>query len=63
MTGEVEKDEGVLVLKRVNAHFRLKLLEEAREVVERVTAVYQDGCPVARSIGGCVAISTSVEFA
>ncbi len=33
-----------------------------RDVAERVLGFHADYCPVARTIGGCVAISTSLEM-
>jgi uncharacterized OsmC-like protein len=31
-------------------------------VIDRVLAVHADRCPVARTIGGCVDITTSLEL-
>jgi uncharacterized OsmC-like protein len=40
----------------------LKTAAENRETVERVLGFHVDACPVARTIGGCVDITTSVEI-
>ena len=36
--------------------------QKQRAAIERVLAYHADRCPVARTIGGCVAISTSLEL-
>jgi uncharacterized OsmC-like protein len=60
--GEIEKDGKVLVIKRIHVTYHLKLGPEQRETAERVHGFHADFCPVARTIGGCVAISTSLEM-
>ncbi len=60
--GEVEKEDGVLVLKRVRATFHVNVPEHSHETVERVAQLAIDKCPVARSIGGSIAVSTAVEY-
>ena len=62
VTGEVEVDEKVLVIKRIHAHYRLKASEEHRETIERVHGFHADKCPVARSLKGAIAIRTSYEL-
>ncbi len=61
-TGEVELDGSVLVLRRIHVHYRLKAGPDAREVADRVLGVHVDHCPVARSIGGSIALSTSLTL-
>jgi uncharacterized OsmC-like protein len=36
--------------------------QKKRAAIERVLGLHADRCPVARTIGGCVAISTSLEL-
>jgi len=62
ITGEVELDGNVLVLKRIHAHYRLRASEAQREVVERVHNMHVQHCPVARSLIPAIAISTSYEL-
>ncbi len=52
----------MLVIRRIHVRYRLKLEPEKREAAERVLRIHADHCPVARSIGGCIAISTSLEM-
>lgn len=62
MRGEIEKDGNVLVIKRIHVQYHLKLDAAKREVAERVHGFHADFCPVARTIGGCVDISTALEM-
>ena len=60
--GEVEDEEGTLVLKRIRVTYRLKLPPDAdRESVQRAFERHTEKCPVYRSIGGAVEITTSLE--
>jgi uncharacterized OsmC-like protein len=61
-TGEVELEDKVLVLKRIEVRYRLKIPEDKHEVAERVHEVHHRSCPVARSIGAAVDISTRLEL-
>jgi len=61
--GEVEDEDGVLVIKRIHTAYQLKgATDDQREKVERVLGFHADKCPVARSIGGNIAITTSLEY-
>jgi uncharacterized OsmC-like protein len=66
--GEIELDARVLVVKRIHVTYHLAVDEtlfgdEAkRAAIERVLGFHADRCPVARTIGGCVAISTSLDL-
>jgi uncharacterized OsmC-like protein len=52
----------VLVLRRIHVRYRLVAEEAQRVTVERVLGFHAEHCPVARTIGGCVEISTAVEL-
>ena len=60
--GEVGKDGKVLVIKRIEVDYRLRLAEKHREVAERVHELHADYCPVAKTLSGCVEIETRLEF-
>ncbi len=60
--GEVEKEGNVLVVKRIHVTYHLKIAPEHRETAARVHGFHADYCPVARTIRGCVAITTSLEM-
>jgi uncharacterized OsmC-like protein len=59
--GEIEADDGVLVIKRIHLALTIKAPESARAVVERVHGVYADKCPVYRTLKNCIQITSSVE--
>jgi uncharacterized OsmC-like protein len=60
--GEIENEEGVLVIKRIHVTYRLRLDPDAdREKVERAFQHHMPKCPVYRSIGGCIDVTTSLE--
>ena len=59
-TGEIEKEENVLVIRRIHVRYQLKLAREQREVAQRVHDFHMDYCPVARTIRGCVDITTEL---
>jgi uncharacterized OsmC-like protein len=59
--GEVEKDDGVLVIRRIHVRYQLGAGEEHRETVERVHGFHREKCPVYRSIHRSIDITT--EFA
>ena len=60
--GEVEKEEGVLVIRRIHVVYRLKADEEKRDTVERVHAMHADKCPVYRTLHRCIDISTEYRI-
>jgi uncharacterized OsmC-like protein len=58
----------VLVVRRIHVTYHL-VVDQAvvgdqkqRAAIERVLGSHADRCPVARTIGSCVAISTSLEL-
>jgi uncharacterized OsmC-like protein len=62
ITGEIELDGNIMILKRIHAHYRLRAREDQREVVERVHKIHAQNCPVARSLMPAIEISTSYEL-
>src|SRR5512146_2316005 len=62
--GEVEPEGKVLIIKRVHVTFHLRASnpDEVRETVDRVHAVYAEGCPVYRSLKPAFQITSSVEM-
>jgi uncharacterized OsmC-like protein len=60
--GEIESDQGVLVIRRVHVHFLLDGAEEVRETVERVHRVYADKCPVYRTLRPAFEITSDFEL-
>jgi uncharacterized OsmC-like protein len=52
----------VLVVRRIHVTYRLVADQTQRATIERVLGFHADRCPVARTIGGCVDITTAVEL-
>lgn len=63
VTGEVEKEEGVLVIRRIHVNLRLVAPEEARETVERVHGMYALRCPLYRTLHKAIALTSSFTLA
>ncbi|HKA51139.1 MAG TPA: OsmC family protein [Candidatus Dormibacteraeota bacterium] len=61
--GDVEVEDQVLVIKRIRVRYELTgCPEDKREAAERAHAFHASRCPVARSIGGSIEISTELGF-
>lgn len=60
--GEVETEDRVLVIKRIHVRYRLRLRRDQRDAAERAHAVHQQSCPVARTLGGCIRITTELAM-
>ncbi len=58
----MENEDGVLVLKRVHVAYRIRVDPDAdREKIQRAFDHHMPHCPVYRSIGAAVEITTSLE--
>jgi uncharacterized OsmC-like protein len=62
VTGEVETEDGVLVIRRILVAMRLAAPEASRPIVERVHSVYAMRCPLYRTLRGAITLSSSVEL-
>ena len=62
VTGEVEEEDGVLVIRRVHVSMLLRAREELREKVERVHAVYAMRCPLYRTLHNAIQLTSSFEL-
>jgi len=61
--GEIETEDGVLVIKRIHVTYTLKIDADAdRGKIERAFEHHMPRCPVYRSIGAAVAMTTSLEL-
>jgi uncharacterized OsmC-like protein len=63
VTGEVETEDGVLVIRRIHVHLRLVAAEEVRDTVERVHRMYAMRCPLYRTLHGAIALTSSFTLA
>jgi uncharacterized OsmC-like protein len=62
VTGEVEKEDGVLVIRRIHVNMQLAAPDEVRETVERVHGMYAMRCPLYRTLRGAIALSSSFQL-
>lgn len=57
--GEVETEDGVLVIRRIHVTFQLAAPEQARETVERVHSIYAMSCPLYRTLHKTIQLTSS----
>ena len=57
--GEIENEEGVLVIRRIHVAFSLRAPSEVRETVERVHGFYAMKCPIYRTLHTAIQITSS----
>ena len=62
VTGEVESEEGVLVIRRIHVAMRLLALQEAKATVERTHSIYAMHCPLYRTLHKTIQLTSSVEL-
>jgi hypothetical protein len=62
VTGEVETDDGVLVIRRIHVAMRLTAPEATRPIVDRVHGVYAMRCPLYRTLHDAIVLSSSIEL-
>jgi uncharacterized OsmC-like protein len=60
--GEIESEEGVLIIKRIHVRYHVQAPETARETIERVHAIHAEHCPVYRSICAAIDVTTELEI-
>ena len=57
--GEVETEEGVLVIKRIRVHMTLAALPGVRDTVERVHGFYAMQCPLYRTLHSAIDLTST----
>jgi organic hydroperoxide reductase OsmC/OhrA len=62
VTGEVELEEKVLVIRRIHVRLELKARPEQRETAERVHTFFAMSCPLYRTLRSAIAISTELAL-
>jgi uncharacterized OsmC-like protein len=62
VTGEVETEDGVLVIRRIRVDMKLRAPDAARETVERVHGIYAMKCPLYRTLHTAIKLSSSVQL-
>jgi uncharacterized OsmC-like protein len=59
VTGEVETEENVLVIRRIHLAMRLVAPEQSLETVERVHGLYPMNCPLYRTMHKAIQLTSS----
>ena len=59
VTGEVETEEGVLVIRRIHVAMRLVAPEEVKEGVQRVHENYAMNCPLFRTLHKAIQLTST----
>ena len=57
--GEIESENGVLIIRRIHVDMKLRAAENVRETVERVHGLFAQKCPVFRSLSPGIQITSS----
>jgi uncharacterized OsmC-like protein len=60
--GEVESEEGVLVIRRIHVAMHLIASQDKRELVERVHGFYAMRCPLYRTLHNAIQLTSSVQL-
>lgn len=61
-TGEVELEDGVLVIRRIHVRLELRGPAEHRATAERVHGFFANACPLYRTLRPAIAITTELAF-
>jgi uncharacterized OsmC-like protein len=62
VTGEVETEEGVLVIRRIHVAMRLLASDGAKAAVERTHGLYAMHCPLYRTLQKAIQLTSSIEI-
>ncbi|WP_419950976.1 OsmC family protein [Candidatus Palauibacter sp.] len=60
--GEVETEEGVLVIRRIHARYRLRADEAHADAIRRAFEAHPPKCPVYRTLSGSIDITTELDL-
>lgn len=59
--GEIENEDGVLVIKRIHVRYHLTVPPGKEDVARRVHEMHREFCPVYRSIRDAIEVTTEIE--
>lgn len=62
VVGEVETEDGVLVIRRIHVDMQLVAPAESRETVERVHGIYAMNCPLYRTLHKAIQLTSSYSL-
>ncbi len=60
--GEIESEDGVLVIRRIHIEFTLRAPEDVRTTVDRVHGFFADKCPIYRSLRPAIQITSAYRL-
>ena len=60
--GEIEVEDGVLVIRRIRVRAALRAPASQQETAERAIGVYASQCPVYKSLHKAIDITTELDF-
>ncbi len=58
--GEIETEDGVLVIRRIHVRYRLRARPEDEAGARRAFDAHPPKCPVYRTLSGCISITTEL---
>ncbi len=61
VTGEVETEDNVLVIRRIHVAMRLVAAPELKDKIERVHGMYGMNCPLYRTLRKAIQLTSSYE--
>jgi uncharacterized OsmC-like protein len=62
VTGEVETEDGVLVIRRIHVAMHLATFTEHRETIDRVHNIYAMNCPLYRTLHKAIQLTSSYDL-
>ena len=60
--GEIESEDGVLVIRRIHISFTIRASEDSRETIDRVHGIFANKCPIYRSLYTAIQITSSYQL-
>lgn len=60
--GEVEEEDGVLVIRRIQLVMHLVARADSRETIERVHGIYAMNCPLYRTLHQTIRLTSSLDL-
>ena len=62
MSGEVETENKVLVIRRIHVKYRLEAGDADRGTIERVHEMHRQSCPLYRTLHSAIDITTTLDM-
>ena len=62
VVGEVETEDGVLVIRRIHVDMQLVAPAESRETVDRLHGIYAMNCPLYRTLHKAIQLTSSYSL-